>query len=214
MTIKLDDAEAFAQRNLRIAALDGHDSPPWRIALARLGVRFATFGARSPIYARSGVGTHGTINGAPVVYVYDGMCDRDTALTAWHEHGHHMIFAEGLVLTCHAEAFCTRYAAAMLAPADSMRRAWQQTRDLLELHALRPATSASVLLLRLGDLELAPVALYDRKGPRRAIPAQTMPRGVGCLVDLARRGGFAENENGRAWRLLDDAARVGVVLAA
>jgi hypothetical protein len=214
LPINLDDAEAFAQRNLRIAALDGHDSPPWRTGLSRLGVRLATYDARSPIYARSGVGTFGIVNDAPTVYVFDGMCDQDMALTAWHEHSHHMIRSEGLVLACHAEAFCTRYAAAMLAPADSVRRAWKQTRDLVELHALRPATSASVILLRIGDLELAPVALYDRKGPRRAMPDRPMPRGIGKLVDLARREGFAQNENGRAWRLPDNTSRVGVVLAA
>jgi hypothetical protein len=215
VTIELDDAEVFATRDLRLAALDGHDMPPWRIGLARLGVRFATFGDDSPIRRAGAVGRNGTLNGEPIVYVWRGMSERDQALTAWHEYAHGLIVREGLSLACHAERWCTRYAAAMVCPADSMRRAWRDAdRDLLGLAALRPAASASVLTLRLGDLALARVALYGRKGPLRPLVDQREAREVGRIVDIARRSGFAEGAAARAWRLPDDVSRVGVLLAA
>ena len=132
--LTLDDAEPFATRELRAAALDGHDAPPWRIGLQRLGVQFATFGDDSPIRRTGAVGRHGTLNGERIVYVWRGMPERDQALTAWHEYGHGLIVREGLVLACHAERWCTRFAAAMVAPADSVRLAWRAAdRDLLRL---------------------------------------------------------------------------------
>lgn len=215
MAITLDDAEAFANRELRRVCLDGHDAPPWRIGLQRLGVRLMFFGNDSPMRCAGQVGRHGVLNDRPLVYVWDGMIERDQALTAWHEYMHHVIVAERLELECHAERFCTRFAAAMVAPADSMRRAWRQSGgDLIKLAELRPAASASVLTLRVGDLEIAPVALFDRRGARHVVPSQPVPRGLGKLVDLARREGRAESALGRAWRLPDDTSRVGVLLAA
>lgn len=214
MPIHLDDAEPIAQRELRLAHLDGHDSPPWRTLLARRGVRVARFGTSSPIYRRSGVGTHGLVKDQPTAYVWDGLNEHDTAYTACHEWGH-LLVADGLELACPMEAFCNRFAAAVLTPADSAQRAWRKApRDLLALHALRPQTSTSVLTMRIGELGLSAIALYDRKRIRYAIGVQQVPRGVGKLVELARREGFAENENGRAWVLPDNEARVSVLLAA
>lgn len=213
--VNLDDAEVFAQRELQRAALDGHDAPPWRILLARLSVQLATFGDGAPMRRAGHVGRFGVVGGAPTVYVWSGMSERDQALTAWHEYAHHIVVAERLALGCHVERWCTRFAAAMVAPADSVQRAWRACgRNLLRLAEMRPATSSSVLLLRLGDLELAPVALYDSKGPRHVRPEQRLARGITRVVEMAKREGFAENELASAWRLPDASSRVGVLLAA
>jgi len=214
MPFDLADAEALAQRELRLACLDGHDAPPWRTLLSRRGVRVARYDSRSPIYRASGVGAPGLVNGTRTAYVWDGLNERDTAYTACHEWCHLIVSGDGLELACPLEAFCNRFAAAVLTPADSARRAWKAApRDLLAMHALRPQTSASVLTMRVGELGLAPIALYDRKAPRYFVGVQRS-RALDRLVAEARREGYAANDCGRAWRLPDNEARVGVLVAA
>lgn len=210
--LKLEDAEVFAARELQLAELDGHDSPPWDVLLHRRDVLVAEFGASSPI---RGIGTHGTVRGQPVVYVHERLDRRARAFVALHEYAHALVEAEQLELECPLERFCNRFAASIVCPTPAVRRAWRDANaDFPAALDLRPNVTGSTFALRLGESGVAHVAVFDRARPRYVEPARPMPHGIDRLVGEARRETYAESAAARAWRLPDAIHRVVVVFDA
>lgn len=211
--IELDDAEVFAARELRLARLDGHPTPDWQIVIQRRGILVATFGKDSPV---RGAGTHGTVRGQPVVYVNRALTTRAMAFVGLHEYGHVIVERERLNLGCHLERFCNRFASAVLLPPASVREAWRESGgDLLRYAAARSTATTTTASLRLGEVGLARVCLFEGRRLRYALP--TPPRDLDDVAGLARAAraeGFAMGAPGRAWVLPDDRSRVAVVALA
>lgn len=208
--ITLEDAEVFAHRELVAARLDGHDAPPWDLLLARRGVLVAEFGDASPI---RGDGTHGTLRGQPVVYVHELLGQRGRAFVALHEYAHHLVEAERLELACPLERFCNRFAASALCPRPTVMRAWRSGRgDLLAAYSCCTTVEGTTFALRLAEVGIAPVRLFELDRERYVEPPETpsLP-GLRRVVAAARREGFAEAPGARAWRLPDTPSRVAVL---
>ena len=205
--LNLDDADIFAARDLRTARLDGHDTPPWRELLAGLGIRVALFDDSSPIRSQA---TFARVAAGWTVYVHESLVGCERAFAALHEAGHVLVRREQLTLDVWEERWCNRYAAACLVPADSMRRAWRaHGADLRALCDARPHAPEAVVGRRLADIGLARVWLYigGRLHHGERTPA------IDRLAERARRSGYAENENARAWRLRDDRTSIAVIAA-
>jgi hypothetical protein len=211
--VTIEDAEVFAARELQKSSLDGHDAPPWDLLLARRDVHVAQFGDGSPI---RGDGTHGRLKGRPIVYLHERLPPRGRAFVALHEYGHTIIESERLDLDCHVERWCNRFAASILCPPTSVRRAWRDAgANLPAAHALRPALGSTAFALRLGEAGLALVRLFDGDLERYVEPTEwTPPNRLSRLVRAARNDGFAQAEDVRAWRLANVPRRVAVLRAA
>lgn len=210
--LDLADAEHIAAEELRLAEMDGHDEPPFDLLLHRRGILLAEYGSDSPI---RGIGTHGRLKGRPVVYVHECLDRRARAFVALHEMAHTIVEDRRLDLACSLERWCNRFAASILCPGPTVRRTWRDTRgDLLAALAMRPAVTGSTFALRVGEVDIAPVVVFDRSRARYAEPDIANPDAIRKLAATARKEAFAEDDVARAWRLPDATHRVAVVFKA
>jgi len=219
----LDDAEVASQSFLRWTSLDGHDSPPWEIGCARWTwqdepeIRRGVLVFDLPV---SSVGTKwswvriGSPYMQPAIAFRGGETGRARDLNGCHELSHIVREILGIRVGCCEERWCNRFAVATLAPEHVVRRAWAcEGANLGRIQRHMPRLFATAATLRIGELGLAPVVVFDL-GRRRyaeggALPARESERLY--RLALASNDGRAVGDGMRAYRLPDGADRVAII---
>ncbi len=223
----LDDAEHEALILLRSVALDGHDSPPIEIACSRYRWTDPRDGAESVGVSLFDLpaSSEGTCyrwtrhpkrpERHPAILLRGESPGRARLLAIAHELAHIHEEQRGLTLTVDRERWANRMGVAMLAPDYAVRRAWRAAGDHLgRLQRHLPHLLPTAALLRVGELGLASIVVYQG-GRRRYSEGLSLPANdVARLVRFALRDGKAEGDGMRAYRLPDGPQRVGVLRAA
>jgi hypothetical protein len=227
MPATYDDAECFSDALLRCASIDGHNAPSWEIAAARwrwqaeperVGVLVYDLPASAQPSGWDWVRWGAMSCRMPAIMLRGLRRGRARDFAGGHELGHivRCLLDVHLADDVHAERWCNRFAASLLAPAATVRSAWRRARASGErvgrfISALNP----TALALRLGETGCASVSILQRSKLLYAVGPMLLPANdIAPLVRLALRDGRADGGGMRAYRLSDGAERVAVMLAA
>ena len=218
----LADAEVISGSWLQWVHLDGADEPSWETGCARWhwmvepevrrGILvFDLPASRQP--SSWAMIRHKETYAQPAILLR-GERGRARDLSGCHELSHILIALLGLKIEGNEEAWCNRFAVATLAPAHVVRRAWaREGANLGRIQRHMPRLFATAATLRLGELDLTPVAVFERGVIRYAaggeLPAKESRRLAKCA--LRAPDGRASGDGMRAYRLPDGLDRVGVL---